>query len=73
MGEATPITVTALTEVRSAGTATMMEARLAAITASLNESRALLASPAEHLRVKEKEDQVATTTSFVNTTMPRFV
>jgi hypothetical protein len=51
----------------------MMEARLAAITASLSESRALLASSAQRLRVKEKEEQVATTASSVTTTMPRFV
>jgi hypothetical protein len=51
----------------------MMEARLAEITASINESRALLASSTRRLRVKEKEEQVATTASSVTTTMPRFV
>jgi hypothetical protein len=63
MGEAPAVATTALKEVRSAVTATTMEARLAAITASLNESLALLASSARRLGVKEQQGQEATKAS----------
>jgi hypothetical protein len=68
MGEATAVRATALKEVRSAGTTTMMEARLAAITASLNESLALLAYTARRLGVKEQEGQDATKASVATMT-----
>jgi hypothetical protein len=73
MGEATVVTVTTLTEVLSMGTTTTMETKLAAITVSLNESLALLASSAQRLRVKEKEEQVATMALSSTTTMLRFM
>jgi hypothetical protein len=50
-----------------------MEERLAATMVSLNESRALLASCAQRLGVKEHGGQVATTASLATTTTPIFV
>jgi hypothetical protein len=49
------------------------EARLAAIMASLRESRTLLASSVQCMAVKEREGKVATTASFATTATPLLV